>query len=63
MSTGEFNFASHQFNTTSAADYYGRVIARAVNRRVPTAAAARVRSQVKSCGGQSGTEVGFFPST
>jgi hypothetical protein len=40
----------------------GRVIAQAVSRRLPTAA-ARVRSHVKSCGicgGQSGTGAGFL---
>jgi hypothetical protein len=39
-----------------------RVIAQAVSRRLPIAA-ARVRAQVRSCGicgGQSGTGVGFF---
>jgi hypothetical protein len=40
----------------------GRAIAQAVSRRLPIAA-ARVRSQVSSCGmcgGQSGTEAGFL---
>jgi hypothetical protein len=40
----------------------GRAIAQAVSRRLPTAA-ARVRSQVMSCGvcgGQSGTGAGFL---
>jgi hypothetical protein len=51
-------------------DWTGRAIAQAVSRRLPTAA-ARVRSQVRSCGicgGQSGTEADFlrvlqFPPT
>jgi hypothetical protein len=41
----------------------GRVIAQAVSRRLPIAA-ARVRAQVRSCGicgGQSGTGAGFLP--
>jgi hypothetical protein len=41
---------------------YGRAIAQAVSRWLPTAA-ARVRSQVRSCGiwgGQSGTGAGFL---
>jgi hypothetical protein len=40
----------------------GRAIAQAVSRRLPTAA-ARVRSQLRSCeiyGGQSGTGAGFL---
>jgi hypothetical protein len=44
----------------------GRVIAQAVSRRLPTAA-ARIRAQVRSCricGGQNGTGTGFLsPST
>jgi hypothetical protein len=42
--------------------YLGRVIAQAVSRRLPTAA-ARVRAQIRSCGicgGRSGTGVGFL---
>jgi hypothetical protein len=41
---------------------YGRAIAQAVNRRLPTAV-VRVRSQVKSCrifNGQNGTGAGFL---
>jgi hypothetical protein len=41
---------------------FGRAIAQAVSRRLPTAA-ARVRAQVRSCGicgGQSSTRVGFL---
>jgi hypothetical protein len=41
---------------------FGRAIAQAASRWLPTAA-ARVRSQVRSCGisgGQSGTEAGFL---
>jgi hypothetical protein len=37
----------------------GRAIAQAVTRRLPTAAAS-VRAQVRSCGGQSGTRAGFL---
>jgi hypothetical protein len=43
-------------------DQPGRAIAQAVSRRFPTAA-ARVRTQVRSCGicgGQSGTGTGFL---
>jgi hypothetical protein len=42
--------------------FQGRVTAQAVSRRLPTAA-ARVRTQVRSCGicgGQNGTAVGFL---
>jgi hypothetical protein len=42
---------------------FGRAIARAVSRRLPTAA-AWVRTQVRSCevcGTQSGTRAGFLP--
>jgi hypothetical protein len=41
---------------------WGRAIAQAVSRRLPTLA-ARIRAQVRSCGicgGQSGTRVGFL---
>jgi hypothetical protein len=41
----------------------GRAIAQAVSRWLPTAPAARVRSQVRSCGicgGQSGIRAGFL---
>jgi hypothetical protein len=44
------------YNTNYFRHYLGRVIAQAVSRRIPTAA-ARVRAQVRSygiCGGQSG---------
>jgi hypothetical protein len=37
----------------------GHAIAQAVSRWLPTAV-ARVRSQVRSCGGQSGTGAGFL---
>jgi hypothetical protein len=39
--------------------HLGRAIAQTVSRRLPTAT-ARVRSQVRSCGGQSGTGAGSF---
>jgi hypothetical protein len=40
-------------------NYHGRAIAQEVSRRLPTAAAP-VRAQVRSCGGQSGIGVGFL---
>jgi hypothetical protein len=46
------------YNTTKS-ENVGRAIVQAVSRRLPTAA-AQVRAQVKSCGGQSVAGAGFL---
>jgi hypothetical protein len=50
------------FTVVSVTRLYGRAVAQAVSRQVPTAA-TRVRARVRSCGifgGQSDTEAGFL---